>query len=275
VECLTAGDCPGLDTECQTRTCVAGFCGVFFAPADTPLSAQISGDCRRTVCDGQGGTFSIPDNTDLPPDDMNECTVSVCIDGYPAYQPAPRGTPCTQGGVVCDGQGVCVASISTCGDGLLNGDETDVDCGGSCPPCDLGRGCVQNADCMSGLCCGGVCSDPDSVTTCGNCQQICPPDFACLDGNCVCPEPRALCGAACVDLNTDPANCSYCGRNCNRFMSTAWCQDGACCGTVGGETVCCEFGMAPNVCTRQEWYDCGKFVPPCLRTVSYPCCMSG
>src|SRR5688572_4536632 len=37
----------------------------------------------------------------------------------------------------------------SCGDGALNGDETDVDCGGTCPPCEDGGDCVDPEDCVS------------------------------------------------------------------------------------------------------------------------------
>lgn len=47
----------------------------------------------------------------------------------------------------------CVAA--TCNDTVDNGDETDVDCGGSCAPakkCANGKGCKIVADCSSGYC---------------------------------------------------------------------------------------------------------------------------
>src|SRR5262245_45609279 len=41
----------------------------------------------------------------------------------------------------------------TCNDGIENGDETDVDCGGSrCDPCDVGKGCARPSDCRSQVC---------------------------------------------------------------------------------------------------------------------------
>jgi len=40
-----------------------------------------------------------------------------------------------------------------CQDGVKNGDETDIDCGGSCPTkCVAGQSCVQDSDCSSGNC---------------------------------------------------------------------------------------------------------------------------
>jgi hypothetical protein len=43
----------------------------------------------------------------------------------------------------------------TCADGVANGPETDVDCGGSCAPCDVAKGCKVGGDCTSGVCADG------------------------------------------------------------------------------------------------------------------------
>src|SRR5579871_3669701 len=52
----------------------------------------------------------------------------------------------------------------SCTDGLRDGDETDVDCGGSCPKCALGRHCSIASDCASGHCIGGLCVEPMPLT---------------------------------------------------------------------------------------------------------------
>ena len=49
----------------------------------------------------------------------------------------------------------------TCSDGILNGDETDVDCGGpDCPDCPSFNMCETYSDCISGVCVGGICQPP-------------------------------------------------------------------------------------------------------------------
>jgi hypothetical protein len=46
-----------------------------------------------------------------------------------------------------------------CSDSVVDGDETDVDCGGSiCDPCADGLSCGTNSDCVNGNCSGGVCA---------------------------------------------------------------------------------------------------------------------
>ena len=56
----------------------------------------------------------------------------------------------------------------TCSDGITNGSETDVDCGGTCPRCATGKTCASRSDCASARCDAGICktcNDPN--TDCG------------------------------------------------------------------------------------------------------------
>ena len=53
----------------------------------------------------------------------------------------------------CD-SGVCniatgKCSAASCADGTKNAGETDIDCGGTCKPCDTGKKCAVAADCTS------------------------------------------------------------------------------------------------------------------------------
>ncbi|KAH7134474.1 hypothetical protein B0J13DRAFT_560507 [Dactylonectria estremocensis] len=59
-----------------------------------PVSIQTPGDCRSNVCDGQGGVVNVPDNTDLPADDGNPCTIEMCAAGVPLHPAVPDGTSC-------------------------------------------------------------------------------------------------------------------------------------------------------------------------------------
>jgi hypothetical protein len=45
----------------------------------------------------------------------------------------------------------------TCTDGIQNGSETDVDCGGVCQRCANTRACRSQDDCASALCVSGLC----------------------------------------------------------------------------------------------------------------------
>jgi hypothetical protein len=73
-----------------------------------------------------------------------------CIPGKKCH----TGSDCLDG--VCS-MGIC--QVPTCTDGVKNGQETDVDCGGgTCPPCVAGRRCLVDGDCQSMMCTGGVCA---------------------------------------------------------------------------------------------------------------------
>jgi hypothetical protein len=48
---------------------------------------------------------------------------------------------------------------ATCFDGILNGPEGDIDCGGDCPACEPGRKCHVSRDCSSGRCAESVCEE--------------------------------------------------------------------------------------------------------------------
>ena len=181
--CGTASECPGTDTECKTRTCKAGTCGLDFAADGKALAAQPAKDCLHAVCDGAGTTKSIPDDTDKP-DDGNDCTGDTCVAGVPTFTPLAVGAACAMGGgkkctaastcVECVAGGDCVSLVcdttnntcspAGCGDGVKNGAETDFNCGGAaCPPCVTGKMCLIGSDCGGGTCtamtCAPTCTD--------------------------------------------------------------------------------------------------------------------
>jgi hypothetical protein len=99
-----------------------------------------------------------------------------------------------------------------CADRVRNGDETDVDCGGSCRRCRAGRTCGTAADCDSQACDAGVCAEPrcddgvrDGYETDADCGGPC---TTCqLGGRCWSDTDCASgeCGEPCTD--PDPVNC--------------------------------------------------------------------
>jgi hypothetical protein len=101
-------------------------------------------------------------------------------------------------GLGCGGGGS--PAEPTCIDGLMNGQETDLDCGGSCGPCAAGGGCLVSADCASQVCRAGKCAaaacddglrngyetDLDCGGSCPGCAlgQACRVGANCLSGSC-------------------------------------------------------------------------------------------
>jgi hypothetical protein len=98
-------------------------------------------------------------------------------------------------------EGSCAqAPSASCFDLAKNGDETDIDCGGSCGKCIGGRQCALPADCAYNACESGVCadatcddgidsvweSDVDCGVTCGSCDlgQHCWSNADCTSGKC-------------------------------------------------------------------------------------------
>lgn len=80
----------------------------------------------------------------------------------------PSGPPGPSGIILCD-------CPPTCNDGIQNGNETDIDCGGNCPPCNNPPSCndgVQNGN-EHGVDCGCDCP-PCPPNGCGGvCEREC------------------------------------------------------------------------------------------------------
>jgi hypothetical protein len=108
------------------------------------------------------------------------------------------------------GASSCIVVVNnTCTDGLQNGNETDVDCGGgTCGACGDGRGCVVSRDCVSGVCNAGTCGTSQVLPTCsdgvrnGNetgvdCGGSCPACPTCTDGVQNGTETGVDCGGSC------------------------------------------------------------------------------
>lgn len=111
-ECVGPADCPGEETSCRFRTCDEQKCGIGFVEIDTPVFEQVDGDCLQVVCDGAGATTTVVADSDVP-EDANECTEDVCIDGVPSNPPSPIDSPCGNE-LLCNGVGSCVG----CNDAL-------------------------------------------------------------------------------------------------------------------------------------------------------------
>ncbi len=230
VECLSPSDCSGTDGACQTRTCDQGTCGMDFMPAGTVVAAQMLGNCKKDVCDGNGAVVSENDDADVP-DDKNNCTDDLCSAGLPSHKALPKGTVCGAD-LVCDGAGFCT------------GCNVPTDCPGTDDECKT-RTCVNTVcgaqftqagtavamqtagDCLVSAC------DGNGNTT----DQVDDGDLPPDDGNACTSE---VCTAG-MSSHPDKANGAACndGDGCTLIDT---CQAGVC--TSGAPLVC----PAPDQC---------------------------
>jgi hypothetical protein len=100
-----------------------------------------------------------------------------------------------ESGSVIDMPGNTDGPVPTCSDGIQNGDESDVDCGGFCSPCPLNKVCRAHSDCASVHCVNTQCLEcaPNTNQCSGNKPSTC------TDGKWVVAMDD--CSAGC-DLNT-------------------------------------------------------------------------
>lgn len=117
VSCSAASDCPG-SVECGSPACEQGACTILnaLAAGEAP-PGQAIGDCKRVTCDGKGNAVAEIDEEDTP-NDGNECTDDLCVQGSPTNRPSDAGEKCGAGAMTaCNGVGACA------------GCATDTDCG--------------------------------------------------------------------------------------------------------------------------------------------------
>ena len=137
--------------------------------------------------------------------------------------------------------GMCV--IPTCFDGILNHDEVDVDCGGSCAPCATGKRCNQhpattrNAECETGICLDSVCA----VESCRDGLQN--NNETCVDGGGKFCAARCPIGAGCRNM----WDCADGGRCTDGVCQPPRCSDNL---WNQGETATdCGGPACPHTCT--------------------------
>jgi hypothetical protein len=155
--------------------CLNGSCSTTPLDVGTLVPGEAKGNCKKSICDGVGNAAVVNDDTDTPAP-ASDCYLGACSLGVPKQAARAVNALCnSNGGSYCDGAGTCVecnltiqcggpacvnhtCSGPTCNDLMMNGDETDQDCGGSCKKCNFGQMCQSSIDCNSNNCLGGVCN---------------------------------------------------------------------------------------------------------------------
>jgi uncharacterized repeat protein (TIGR01451 family) len=96
---------------------------------------------------------------------------------------------------------ICVAVVNSCQNTIIDGSETDVDCGGSdCDECSVGEACVVDADCETDNCDSGFCAVSAPAPFCGDGllqtgEQCDPgtPGFPCANATDICSSTTCQC----------------------------------------------------------------------------------
>ena len=260
-------------SDCTSGKCVEGSCQ---ALAGTCNSGTKDGDETDIDCGGScngcgsGGACSDGEDCASGTCQAGKCTLPAsCQDA----QLSPGETDVDCGGATCDACGLgktCKAhddclSIAcilgqckepACDDGVMNGDETDTDCGTTCPACGDGKMCKDGVDCEGGNCTGGFCgsctdgkkngaeTDEDCGGPCEPCAlgKTCQQDADCSSDDCS--------GGTCVSCDDKVKNGLEsdvdCGGGCDLCpVGKACTQSSDCAGDAcGDDKKCC----APNAC---------------------------
>jgi hypothetical protein len=255
---VTNADCIGTNTLCGEFICAIGQCALHVLQSDGVSFSQLYGDCLTAKC--VKAKLVLEPSTDDFYDDGNQCTKDACVNGIPTNT-VNVGSQCGASGV-CNAKGACVECISngncsaptpicvnnycsgsTCADTVTDGNETDVDCGGSeCGPCIPGQMCKVAADCLS-----KVCEDAFVGAIFKNCKVAMCYDFV-QNGS----ETDMDCGGiGCPDAKkcADGNHCAV-GGDCKSGV----CQGGTCLKAT------CTDGVKNGVETD---IDCGSAAPGC------------
>jgi hypothetical protein len=209
---------------------------------------------------GGNGVGGGCDPSSCPAEDT-ECQTPACTEQGCDVTYETMGFGCTVGGQFCNGSGACVACFlgsdcsgsgmdcinnvcvaATCSDFTQNGDETAVDCGGSCPKCGFGQTCLIDGDCDEGVC-NNTCQGPSCFDTVRNGNET---DVDCGGG--VCQQCGDWLGceiaADCLGINCTSGECR-CGDGTQNGL-----ENGVDCvntQNVGGCKTCSGFPCSAGV----------------------------
>ena len=166
--------------------------------------------------------------------DINSSSELAKHDGVSEFKYANSPGYCANGGLFIEKCQV----VNTCNNDQKDGDETDVDCGGSrCKACDLGKQCNVAGDCATGACSEGRCT-----------EKSCTKASDCGDGY-VCDTTTSKCKLeeTCSDgiKNQDETDVD-CGGSCQACANTKACKQNSDC--LSNQ---CEGDDANKVCTGE------------------------
>ena len=164
--CAPGGICSD-DSKCASQVCDLsnsevrgtqrfGRCQAPSCDDDTKNGSETDLDCG-----GECGPCMLRQLCERNTDCVSRCALVVdeevrCGDGV-----VSDGETCDDGNTVDGDECTNACTRPACDDGIKNGPETDVDCGGSCATrCAVGAICVTRSDCQTDICDNGRCTQP-------------------------------------------------------------------------------------------------------------------
>lgn len=214
------------------------------------------GDACVDDCMVDAGPDGAPPSGDCESDD--DCARGTCNDAGQCIDPECSDADDCESGICTSG----ACALAACDDGVENGAETSLDCGGpECDPCEVDAECVEGSDCQSGMCVAMICVLAESCTDgeengnetdvdCGGDCEPCDEGESCeidddcdsgsCDGTCLAPE--------CDDetRNGEETDVDCGGSECGPCADTLACA----------EDIDCESGAcADDACAAPECDD--------------------
>jgi hypothetical protein len=177
-KCSISTDCSQLGDRLCDSTQPGGYCTVFNCEPDS---------CPNAICVGFDPTLDPACGTAAngrPPRFertfcLAQCSsTSDCRDQYECVDLSTTANQTLRRARVVDvgagdgGLGFSVCMTATCADGLKDGAETDVDCGGICNACANKLQCGSGSDCASSTCSNGTCVAQHCTNGFGPTQDI-------------------------------------------------------------------------------------------------------
>ena len=226
---LCAGCADGLmctiGTDCASADCLDNICA---SCSDRMMNRdETDVDCGGTLCAPCADRLMCLSGTDCASSTCLDSLCVSCADGVMNQDETDRdcgGSVCPGCGpsLMCDGDSDCLSNICDgptglcnapgCGDMVMNGEETDLDCGGSmCIGCAVDDVCVLPRDCLSGVCTAGACVAPTCADGVANGDET---DIDCGGSSTCdrCPDGR-LCPNGVSDCMTGICTSGRCGMN--------------------------------------------------------------
>jgi hypothetical protein len=232
--------------DCESLACANGTCQQPTCEDMVKNGAEADADCGGT-CEpcGVGRLCQIAD----------DCADGVCGDASSTVDQPMR------------------CQLPTCEDGVKNGSETDMDCGGSCDStCPIGSPCTENADCQTTHCAEQVCVSPDCTdgmknnaetdvdcggNECGPCQ----PDKHCEVGtdctSLICDDAKLCSAYTCDDgvLNGKETETDCGGGACTGCGNLQDCMEGRDCASGACQSSLCVPAMPTGVVLPRAGFD--------------------